>query len=180
MSEVDVDPMDSLAPVEDANAIDAQLRALPIRSENLAALTEIRRAVFNLGRVGNSLDRDRREWRREVDLFRGSWLRNLGGTVFNKHHLIDALAMTTEHQRVGFERAKAAGLIGESFYRNDSASYPKPPVARPESDYHEDMGNVLWWKFPVDEPPYCGSPLDSDWPGYHTHFTPLPAVPVPA
>jgi hypothetical protein len=65
---------------------------------------------------------------------------------------------------------------------------------RPFSEYHEDMGNVLWWKFPIEEPPYCGSPLDlghpicvtvngtdsfyniGGWPGYHTHFTPLPDV----
>lgn len=47
------------------------------------------------------------------------------------------------------------------------------PRARPLDEYHEDMGNVLWWTFPIEEPPYSGSPLDSDWPGYHTHFTPL-------
>jgi hypothetical protein len=45
--------------------------------------------------------------------------------------------------------------------------------ARPLSEWHEDKGNVLWWKFPIEEPPYCGSPLDTDWPGYHTHWTPL-------
>ena len=44
---------------------------------------------------------------------------------------------------------------------------------RPEEEYHEDMGPVLWWKLPVDEPPYCGSPLNTEWPGYHTHFTPI-------
>ena len=73
--------------------------------------------------------------------------------------------------------------------------------ARPISEYHEDMGPVLWWKFPVDEPPYVGSPLDSGlpvettirdsvrdytythfhggWPGYHTHFTPIEMPDVP-
>lgn len=67
------------------------------------------------------------------------------------------------------------------------------PTARPISEYHEDMGPVLWWKFPIDEPPYCGGPNDcghtvemrhyengkvktvrtnvGGWPGYHTHFT---------
>jgi hypothetical protein len=50
-------------------------------------------------------------------------------------------------------------------------------VAIPGEEYHEDLGAVLWWQFPVDEPPWCGSPNDSDWPGYHTHFTPLPPVP---
>jgi hypothetical protein len=45
---------------------------------------------------------------------------------------------------------------------------------RPEGDYHEDMGPVLWWIWPICEPPYCGQPGDSDWPDYHTHFSPLP------
>lgn len=49
-----------------------------------------------------------------------------------------------------------------------------PIIARPIAEYHEDMGNMLWHCFPIDEPPYCGMPHDSDWPGYHTHFTPLP------
>lgn len=64
--------------------------------------------------------------------------------------------------------------------------------ARPLAEYHEDMGDVLWWAFPIDEPPYLGSPLDlgqtvevafgvdkimrfnvGGWPGTHTHFTPI-------
>lgn len=32
-------------------------------------------------------------------------------------------------------------------------------------------------KFPIDEPPYVGTPLDSDWPGYHNHWTPLSVPP---
>lgn len=46
-------------------------------------------------------------------------------------------------------------------------------TAKPLSEWHEDMGNVLWWAFPVNEPPWCGQPTDSDWLGYHTHWTPL-------
>lgn len=71
---------------------------------------------------------------------------------------------------------------------------------RPLAEWHEDMGDVLWWKFPISEAPYVGSPLDlgrdvvvevsvgafhgsesktvtfhiEGWPGYHTHFTPIP------
>lgn len=67
--------------------------------------------------------------------------------------------------------------------------------ARPIEEYHEDMGDVLWWKFPIVEAPYLGSPSDlgqtvevtlrtwgvdklmrshvGGWPGYHTHFTPI-------
>lgn len=49
--------------------------------------------------------------------------------------------------------------------------------ARPEEEWHEDMGSVVWWLFPVSEPGWIGTPLDSNWPGYHTHFTPHPPVP---
>jgi len=44
-------------------------------------------------------------------------------------------------------------------------------TARPLEEWHEDFGPVLWWFFPVCEPPSVGSPLDDDWPGYHTHWT---------
>ncbi|MNW45555.1 hypothetical protein D3C74_228220 [compost metagenome] len=46
-------------------------------------------------------------------------------------------------------------------------------VPRPIDEWGEDYGDVLWWKFPIEEPPYCGTPLDADWPDYHTHWTPI-------
>ena len=46
--------------------------------------------------------------------------------------------------------------------------------ARPLEEWGEDYGDVLWWKFPIEEPPYVGSPLDEKWPAYHTHWTPIP------
>lgn len=49
---------------------------------------------------------------------------------------------------------------------------------RPLEEWGEDYGDVLWWAFPIEEPPYVGSPLDENWPGYHTHWTPI-AVPEP-
>ncbi len=45
---------------------------------------------------------------------------------------------------------------------------------RPAAEWHEDKGPSLWWILPIAEPPYCGTPGDSDWPGYHTHWSPLP------
>ena len=48
-----------------------------------------------------------------------------------------------------------------------------PVVARPLSEWHEDMGPVLWWKFPIMEPPYCGRPDDCEWSKYFTHWTPI-------
>ena len=31
---------------------------------------------------------------------------------------------------------------------------------RPFSEWHEDHGSVLWWRFPIEDPPYVGGPLD--------------------
>jgi hypothetical protein len=61
-------------------------------------------------------------------------------------------------------------------------------TARPRSEWHEDIGPVLWWFFPITEPPYVGTPLDSEWPLHDvsdnfdevveadlcTHWTPIP------
>lgn len=43
-----------------------------------------------------------------------------------------------------------------------------PLKARPRSEYHQDMGAVLWWKFPITEPPYVGG---DNFPERFTHFT---------
>lgn len=54
--------------------------------------------------------------------------------------------------------------------------------AAPLSEYHEDFGAVVWWTANDDgtwlgEPAWIGRPDDSDWPGYHTHFTLHPVFP---
>lgn len=42
----------------------------------------------------------------------------------------------------------------------------------PAEKWDEDDGFVLWWRLPVEEPPYCGSPLCDDFTfDYYTHFT---------
>ncbi len=50
---------------------------------------------------------------------------------------------------------------------------PQKVIAQLSEKWHEDIGPVLWWDFPVEEPPYCGTPLDDDFPKYKTHFTEL-------
>lgn len=53
-------------------------------------------------------------------------------------------------------------------------------TAIPADQYHESFGDVLWWRMPVSESPWIGSPLSGDWDfvrGYYTHWTPL-VVPV--
>jgi|GEM_PF-4278607 len=63
--------------------------------------------------------------------------------------------------------------VAEEGLEQSSALLSWYETLQPLDDWHEDYGNVLWWKLPVCEPPYCGKPEDSDWPDYHTHFTPL-------
>lgn len=59
---------------------------------------------------------------------------------------------------------------------------PLPLIARALAEWHEDDGNVLWWAWCgrewAGEPAWAGTPNDSDWPGYHTHWTPHPNQPA--
>lgn len=63
----------------------------------------------------------------------------------------------------------------------DNVAMQAARTARPLAEYNDDHGSVLWWAFPINEPPYCGDPKCEDWPDYHTHWTPLviPASPNP-
>lgn len=55
--------------------------------------------------------------------------------------------------------------------------------AKPLSEYHEDQGCALWFTWTgsewLGEPSWIGTPDDSDWPGYHTHWIPHPEFPPP-
>jgi hypothetical protein len=57
---------------------------------------------------------------------------------------------------------------------NRLAEYEDANEPRPIEEWHEDYGDCLFWKLPIEEPPYCGSPLDSGFTDdYYTHFTRL-------
>lgn len=47
-------------------------------------------------------------------------------------------------------------------------------IARPLDEWCEQDGPALWWKFPIVEPPYSGSPLCDNFPDYVTHWTRIP------
>ena len=71
-------------------------------------------------------------------------------------------------------------------------------IPRHIDEWHEDLHDVIWWTYPINEPPYIGSPLScghtvemrhyiggegevktvstnvGGWPGYHEWWTPLP------
>lgn len=58
----------------------------------------------------------------------------------------------------------------------------RPLIARSLAEWHENDGNVMWWAWCgrgwAGEPAWCGTPNDSDWPGYHTHWTQHPSQPA--
>lgn len=74
----------------------------------------------------------------------------------------------------------AAHYIAQLLAENGRLQESSRP--RPLSEWTEADGVVLWWKFPVTEPPWVGVlPCDPHvahnigWPGYHTHWTPIVA-----
>lgn len=79
-------------------------------------------------------------------------------------------------------RVKTLGLALASFRAADARLQEQLYDERHTfqiADWKESDGDVLWWRFPLDESPYCGTPLDQDWPGYHTHWTRIPRVSNP-
>lgn len=78
--------------------------------------------------------------------------------------------------------AETKGLMRIAIERSASLSPAPASVSNDQlrtlDEWHEDLGDVVWWKFPVNEPAHIGSPISSDWPGYHTHWTPHPQVPA--
>ena len=84
--------------------------------------------------------------------------------------------LASEVHRLRDHSARILGMVepsGREEIEVLKATLEQAKTMRPLDDYHEDYGYVLWWVSPVCEPPYCGTPNDSDWPGYHTHWTPL-------
>ena len=66
---------------------------------------------------------------------------------------------------------------------DDHAALLAAITPHPLDEWTEEDGPVLWWRFPIVEPPYVGTPLDDDWPvmgtatgrttNYVTHWTGL-------
>ncbi|MEF2553223.1 hypothetical protein VQ042_17980 [Aurantimonas sp. A2-1-M11] len=96
--------------------------------------------------------------------------------------------------------------IAERIVRDHNAADALAVEVKPLDDWHEDLGDVLWWCWRdgewLGEAPYVGSPLDcgltvecitqaengdtpaarfnvGGWPGYHTHWSPIP-LPAPS
>ena len=71
--------------------------------------------------------------------------------------------------------ANEARIIAYNIAINTLEQIDEPQAEKVEArlaeHWHEDIGPVLWWNFPVEEPPYCGTPLDEHFPKYKTHFT---------
>jgi hypothetical protein len=138
-----------------------------------------------------------RDWQKDMDLVQG--------TI--KH---DAFPAWTEPMLYWLQEAKECGereqrlkeaveehlpdmmpVTRALMKRTLSTIYPDIPAptteikqqfaVRPLDEWHEEMGDMLWWMFPIQEPPYCGNPLDSDWSDCYTHWTPfvIPAAPAP-
>lgn len=70
-----------------------------------------------------------------------------------------------------FSAARALTRLEAYWLIEKVEEHEKANVPKPLEEWHEDMGDCLWWFFPIEEPPYCGTPLDENFPDYVTHFT---------
>lgn len=75
--------------------------------------------------------------------------------------------------------AKDVALRFVSDYETLSGEVRHLIDVHPRDAWHEDVGPVLWWKFPICEPPYSGDPRDEDFPEHVTHWSRIPVVKEP-
>ena len=85
-----------------------------------------------------------------------------------KHHIDDGFQCVRQ-----LNHADLTGHANLKYFQALNDAFNRLFTPRPLEQWHEDYGDCLWYKFPIDESPYVGSPLSDDWPDYHTHFTPL-------
>lgn len=91
-----------------------------------------------------------------------------------KWTMVGSLAITHDFELEGDSNVRLRLLCDASDIAERMGTlFGRPTAPHPIDEWHEDNGAVLWWAFPIEEPPYCGTPLDSDWPNYHTHWTPI-------
>lgn len=58
--------------------------------------------------------------------------------------------------------------------RKENERYREVLEPIPAEEWHDDDGYVVWWRLPVEEPPYVGSPMCDDFTfNYYTHYTKL-------
>lgn len=62
-----------------------------------------------------------------------------------------------------YRKALARGKANEDL-RAKLAEAEAATKFQPLNDWHEDDGTALFSAMPINEPPYCGTPLDDDWP----------------
>lgn len=73
---------------------------------------------------------------------------------------LDLLAAIDRHKNEVHLSAGQIALCGHPDCRRVAAL----TRAQPFTTWHDDDGPVLWWRFPIREPPHAGTPSDSDWP----------------
>lgn len=86
----------------------------------------------------------------------------------------DQLCVEASRARCAFEKlATSAAILAlldepsvlRSRCESSSLALREATEPKPFAEWHEDYGySVLWWRVPVQEPPYLGSPDDEDWP----------------
>lgn len=96
--------------------------------------------------------------------------------------LLDGKWATWLVDRAASEIRKLKSTPAPTAVEGGQASEAVPLLARALAEWHEDDGPVTWWAWCghewAGEAPWCGTPLDQDWPGYHTHWTPIQVVPA--
>lgn len=168
------------------------------RQTHAAEVAELRRCVELAAVEHAKLEQQRAELAREVEQVREA----NRGLAAERTGLAEKLRLAEEHEeQLEQQHRELAGELGCVVEVLDACGAPTVDPADPPDGHKlapcervkvvtqklkaatqapavrdtwtEEIGAVLWWRFPVVEPPYAGTPLDCDFPEYATHWTPI-------
>ncbi len=100
----------------------------------------------------------------------------LGKKRYTTEFVYGGACCTDGIEDIAIEGVNAPTFVGEAIDR--LKLYEDFNTLRPREEWHEGYGDCLFWRLPITEAPYCGSPLDTVWEernydNYFTHFTRL-------
>lgn len=146
--------------------------------------TELERLFGDVAREGiDALEKRLRDTNAEIDALRAENER-LRDALKSVVDVYAAVRQTLEEKypEDGWSAETMTIDAARAALAQQAGGQTQPLIARALADWHEDDGPVAWWAWCghewAGEPAWVGTPLDSDWPGYHTHWTAHPTIPL--
>jgi hypothetical protein len=118
---------------------------------NAVVVMEVRRLKSReeyLLAENNKTEEHRRQTARDLAVALAT-IRGLQEALFDRNNEIDRLKAIVKRTRISLHDEALAAKSGTELAQRQH-------ILRPASEYHDDLGSVLWFHLPIEEPPMVG------------------------